>query len=89
MSKKKCTWSEKCRNGGDGCWCMEPENCVRFMPTEGTNLTKINGTVETPPGIDADQFSQYFVNWIDAMGWGFTGSFGPYEEKVQGNEEND
>lgn len=81
MKIRKCPWNKKCRNGGDGCYSREPENCVRFMPTEGTNLTKINGIVETPPDIDDDKFCQYFTNWIEAMGWSFCGSFVKYEEE--------
>ena len=83
MSKKKCPWRNKCRNGGDGCYAREPEDCVRFMPTEGTNCTEIDGIVETPPGIDYDKFSQYFTNWIESMGWSFCGSFKKYEEKEE------
>lgn len=80
MSKKKCPWRDKCRNGGDGCFTIEPEKCVRFMPTVGTNLTEINGIVETPPGINDDKFVQYFTNWIDSMGWSFCGSCKKVEE---------
>lgn len=80
MKMKKCPWSKTCRNGGDGCATIEPENCVRFLPLEGTNFTEINGIVETPPGVDYDKFSQYFTNWLDSMGWCFCGSFKKYEE---------
>ena len=80
MAKKKCPWSNKCRNGGGDCWTKEPENCVRYLPTEGTNLTSIDGIVETPPEIDDDKFIQYFTNWLDMMGWSFCGSFKKYEE---------
>lgn len=79
--KKKCPWRNTCRNGGDGCYSREPENCVRFMPLEGNNLTEISGIVETPPGIDDDKFVQYFTNWIESMGWSFCGSFKKYEEE--------
>ncbi len=81
MRKKKCPWHNKCRNGGDGCWFENPEKCIRFLPTEGTNLTEINGIIETPPNIDTDKFSQYFMNWIDSMGWSFCGSFVEYKEE--------
>lgn len=80
MCREKCSWSNKCRNGNEGCWALEPENCVRFMPLEGTNLTEMDVVVETPPGIDWDKFSQYFTNWIESMGWSYVGSFKPYEE---------
>lgn len=75
MENQKCVWSEKCRNGCDGCWTLEPENCVRYMPLEGTNFTKINGIMETPPDINWDKFTQYFMNWVECMGWTFTGGF--------------
>ena len=80
MFKPKCPWWEKCMNGGDGCFTIEPEKCVRFMPTEGTNCTEIDGIVETPPDVDDDKFTQYFLNWIESMGWSFCGSFKKYEE---------
>lgn len=78
---KKCSWYKKCLNGGQGCWSAEPKSCVRYLPTEGTNLTEINGVIETPPNIDEDKFSQYFTNWIDSMGWCFCGSFKEYKEE--------
>jgi hypothetical protein len=81
MKKRRCPWSKKCRNGGDGCWTKEPGSCVRYLPLEGTNLTNINGIVETPPDIDDDKFTQYFMNWLDAMGWSFCGSFNKHEEE--------
>ena len=80
MKKKKCPWCNTCQNGDEGCWSLNPEKCVRFLPVEGTNLTEIKGVVETPPGVDFDQFSQHFMNWLDAMGWRFCGSFGRYKE---------
>jgi hypothetical protein len=78
---KKCSWRNKCRNGNEGCYAREPNNCVRFMPTKGTNLTKIDGIVETPPNVDDDKFGQYFINWIESMGWSFCGCINKYEEK--------
>ena len=81
MKRRKCLWWKKCRNGRDGCYTREPENCVRFMPLEGTNLTEINGIIETPPNIDYDKFDQYFINWIESMGWSFCGSLHKYEEE--------
>ena len=80
MKKDKCFWYNKCRNGAEGCYTREPENCVRFMPLEGTNLTDISGVIETPPDIDYEKFSQYFMNWVESMGWSFCGSFGEYKE---------
>ena len=80
MKKRYCPQRNKCRNGGGDCWTLEPEKCVRYLPLEGTNLTEINGIVETPPDIDYDKFNQYFTNWIDSMGWSFCGSFMKYEE---------
>lgn len=86
MKKNKCPWHNKCRNGGGGCYTREPENCVRFMPLDGTNLTEINGIMETPPEIDDDKFYQYFINWIESMGWSFCGSFKRYEEEEDESE---
>ena len=81
MKNKKCPWHKKCRNGNDGCWTLKPEDCVRFLPLEGTNLTEIKGVIETPNNIDYDKFSQYFSNWIESMGWSFCGTLCRYEEK--------
>ena len=81
MKVKRCPWHKNCRNGSDGCYSAEPETCVRFLPLNGTNLTKIAGVVETPPEIDLDKFSQYFTNWIESMGWSFAGGFSPYKEE--------
>jgi hypothetical protein len=79
--ENKCSWQMKCRNGGDGCFSIEPESCVRFMPLEGTNLTEIDVIVETPPNVDDDKFAQYFMNWIDSMGWSFCGTISKYEDE--------
>lgn len=73
MESNKCPWHKVCRNGDDGCYTVEPQTCVRFLPVSGTNITEITGMVETPPEIDSDKFFQYFTNWIDAMGWSFCG----------------
>lgn len=81
MKSKKCPWYMKCRNGNDGCYSAEPENCVRFLPLNGTNLTKISGIIETPPGIDCDKFNQYFANWTESMGWSFCGFLSPYKDE--------
>ena len=81
MRNKKCPWHNKCRNGGDGCVHNEPEKCVRFLPLEGTNLTELVCTVETPPHIDSEAFSQMFFNWLDCMGWSGCAFTKPYEEE--------
>lgn len=81
MKHRKCPWWKKCRNGSDGCYSRDPENCVRFMPTEGTNLTNVDVIVETPPEIDDDKFAQYFLNWIESMGWSFCGTISKYVEE--------
>ena len=81
MENNKCSWNDKCRNGGDGCFVREPENCVRFMPLDGTNLTEVKVTIETPPEIDDKKFSQYFFNWIESMGWSCCGIISPYKEE--------
>lgn len=72
--KNKCSWRMKCRNGDEGCFARNPASCVRFMPLDGTNLTEIDGIVETPPDVDDDKFAQYFINWIESMGWSFCGT---------------
>ena len=81
MNDMKCSWHDKCNNGGEGCYAREPENCVRFMPLDGTNLTDISGVVETPPCVDHDKFHQYFLNWIESMGWSFCGIIGAYKDE--------
>lgn len=81
MERAKCPWNEYCQNGDEGCYNREPENCIRFMPHEGTNLTDISGIVETPPGIDSEKFGQYFTNWIESMGWSFCGVIAPYDDE--------
>ena len=81
MERPRCPWNEYCQNGDEGCYNREPENCIRFMPLEGTNLTDISGTVETPPDIDSEKFGQYFSNWIESMGWSFCGIIAPYEDE--------
>lgn len=83
MSRNKfkiCAYHNKCQNGGDGCYSLNPENCVRFLPLDGTNLIKIDGVIETPPNIDADVFSQLFNNWIDSLGYSFTISMTDYSD---------
>ena len=81
----KCSWYKKCRNGAEDCFAVNPENCVRFMPLEGTNLTEINGIIETPPDVDDDKFSQYFINWIESMGWSFCGATRKYKKEKDNN----
>lgn len=76
---KICPWHDKCRNGGDGCWADQPETCVRYLPTEGTNLTKLSITVETPPSVNWDTVFQMFSNWIDSLGWSAFMSAGPVD----------
>lgn len=83
MERAKCPWNEYCQNGDECCYNREPENCIRFMPHEGTNLTDISGTVETPPGIDSEKFGQYFTNWIESMGWSFCGVIAPHDDEEE------
>lgn len=82
MNKKIqiCPWSNCCRNGGDGCFAIKPELCVRYLPLEGNNLTEINFIIETPPNVDSEKFSQYFSNWIECMGWSYSGIITPYTD---------
>ena len=44
---------------------------------ENTNFIHIDGVVEVPPGVDADIFSQQFINWIDSLGYYFGGGISP------------
>lgn len=81
MDNKKCPWSDKCRNGNDGCYHSNPEKCVRHLPLEGTHLTKINFTIETPPHIDSEACFDMFTNWLDCMGWSGCGFSKPYDEE--------
>lgn len=83
MRNKKCPWWKKCQNGGDGCYAQNPEKCVRYLPLEGTHLTNIDFTVETPPHIDSDAFTDMFVNWLECMGWRCIGFSKPYEEEEE------
>lgn len=81
MGKKKCSWWKKCQNGGDGCYTKEPERCVRYLPLEGTHITKIDFAIETPPHIDSDTFVDMFVNWLESMGWRGVGYTKPCDEE--------
>jgi hypothetical protein len=81
MKNKKCSWHNKCQNGGDGCFHHEPEKCVRYLPLQDTHITKINFTVETPPHIDSDAFTEMFINWLECMGWRCVGFSEPIKEE--------
>lgn len=81
ITNELCPWHKDCRNGTSGCYSVNPENCVRFLPITGTNFTKITGVVETPPEIDCNKFNQYFINWVESMGWNFCGGFSPCENE--------
>lgn len=77
--QKRSVFCSNCQNGGEGCWISDKEICVRYLPLKNTNLTKIDGVIETPPNIDNDAACQMFVNWIDSLGWKFTGQTYTYE----------
>lgn len=81
MKELKCPWSNKCRNGVDGCYHSNPEKCVRFLPLIGTHLTHLEFTVETPPHIDSNAFADMFMNWLDCMGWSGAGGTKPVESE--------
>ena len=85
--KKQCPWWYKCRNGADGCWMENPENCIRYCPTEGTNLVEVQCTVELPPEIDSEKFSQYLTNWIECMGWSYIGIIKPYSDEEENKDD--
>lgn len=80
MKQKACSRYKDCQHGNSGCYASTPETCVRFLPLKSTHLTTITGTVETPPEIDDDKFNQYFINWIESMGWKFNGIISPHEQ---------
>jgi len=82
---ERCPRCDECQNGASDCTTVEPDKCVRFMPIEGTNYTKIIGFVETQPDIDSDKFMQYFTNWIESMGWFFCGTV----HEMENNEDAD
>ena len=45
---------------------------------EGTTVQKeieIQGCVEIPEGMTADEFADAFIGWIEANGWRFGGGF--------------
>lgn len=81
MSRERCPNADRCQHGDSGCYGDLP--CVRFPPNEGTNLIKIYGVLEVPPFINSDLFCQYFSNWVESMGWLFSGGIGPYEEETK------
>lgn len=74
-----------CQNGDNGCRVSKGTSCTRFLPIEGTNLTEFKGTVETPPDIDYDVFSDLFTDWIESRGWKACTIVRPYQDK---NEED-
>lgn len=70
-----------CQNGGDGCRVAKGCSCERFLPIEGTNLTEIKGTIETPPDVNCDKFAELFSIWMESKGWRGTTIFKPYTEE--------
>ena len=77
---KKSVFCSKCQNNRDNCWITEGQKCVRYLPERNTNLTNIDGIIETPPEVTSDVVGQIFINWIDSLGWHFAGSSAPYKE---------
>lgn len=77
---KKSVFCSNCQNSGNNCWIAEGNICVRYLPERNTNLTDIDGIIETPPGITHEMVDQMFINWIESLGWHFCGSFAPYKE---------
>ena len=43
----------------------------------------IDGIVTVPEGIDADKFSDEFIEWLESKGYTFGGSIGPYKEEEE------
>lgn len=80
--KQKSRQCQNCQHREEGCWFIDDsEKCVRFLPECRTNLTEIDGIIETPPNVDSDTFLQMFSNWLDSMGWLFCGITAPYDEE--------
>ena len=50
------------------CFTSE-ENCIRFLPQNNTRVINIQGSIEVPPHITADIFSQQLINWIESQGY--------------------
>jgi hypothetical protein len=48
----------------------------------------INGVVSVPDAIDADKFSDEFIEWIESKGYSFGGGIGPYKDEDEANPEN-
>ena len=46
---------------------------------------KINGCVEIPSTISADEFADAFIEWIESKGWYFGGGF---DEIIDGHYKN-
>lgn len=70
---KRCPHYKECLHYKEGCTDIIDGTCVRFMPKDNLNYVKIGGIVELPPHIDVEMFDQYFLNWIESMGWYFGG----------------
>lgn len=77
QSKKRSLQCSNCKNNQGACWTDDESKCIRYLPNENTNFTKIEGVVETPPEVDSDVFSQMFINWIESLGYAFGGGFSP------------
>ena len=88
MNQKRDNVSQECatcKNNNGNCWEARGAKCIRYLPETNTNFIKIEGVVETPPGVDADRFCQMFINWIESLGYLFGGGIDPYAE----NDEED
>ena len=81
MKKKMSKQCSVCQNNQDGCWSNDDSKCIRHLPKENTNLIRIQGIVETPPGIDTDVFSQMFMTWIESLGYIFCGGLSPEKKE--------
>lgn len=77
---KKSVFCSNCQNSGNNCWITEGNICVRYLPERNTNLTDIDGIIETPPEVTSDMVNQMLTNWVDSLGWHFTGSSAPYKD---------
>ena len=71
--KKASKLCASCKHRKDRCWVIEGKGCVKYLPIGNTNFIRIDGIVETPPAVDADVFTQQLINWLESLGYYFSG----------------
>ena len=67
---KKCPKYKECQHGAEGCIHLDDRyECIHYLPLDGTNLTKLVFTVESPPNVTSEMVMDKFINWIDYEGF--------------------